>query len=229
MKRLFWSAVGVLLFGLAVLPAQATYTSLYIFGDGISTTTNNPSAGQYYYGLRRSNGRVWVEVLAQRLGLGASSTTNVNWSNSSNNWSYYGQYSPNLVVNLNSFKKPSDAATALFVVWVNNADFVGDMGNIYPSLNLALWTNAINQSLSNHWQIITNLYYAKGARALVMPNAVDITEIPQYDSYPANTKIFIRNRVIDFNTAFTANIVNRARTSLPRSNDLRTGFFCPAR
>ena len=225
MKRLFWSAVGVLLFGLAVLPAQATYTSLYIFGDGISTTTNNPSAGQYYYGLRRSNGRVWVEVLAQRLGLGASSTTNVNWSNSSNNWSYYGQYSPNLVVNLNSFKKPSDAATALFVVWVNNADFVGDMGNIYPSLNLALWTNAINQSLSNHWQIITNLYYAKGARALVMPNAVDITEIPQYDSYPANTKIFIRNRVIDFNTAFTANIVNRARTSLPGLTIYEPDFF----
>ena len=56
-----------------------------------------------------------------------------------------------------------------------------DMGNIYPSTNIVTWTNAINQSLTNHWNIITNLYYAKGARTLVMPNAVDITEIPEYD------------------------------------------------
>jgi phospholipase/lecithinase/hemolysin len=227
MKRMFQFIIGVLLLGLVVLPTKGAYTSLYIFGDGISTTTNNPSAGQYYYGLRRSNGRVWVEVLAQRLGLGANSITNVNWSNSTNNWSYYGQYSPNLVVNLNSFKRPTDAATALFVVWVNNADFVGDMGNIYPTYGTSItqWTNAINQSLSNHWQIITNLYYAKGARTFIMPNAVDITEIPQYDSYPANTKSFIRNRVIDFNTAFSTNIVNRARTSLPGITIYEPDFF----
>ena len=95
MKRLIQFTVGALLFGLAVCPAQAAFTSIHIFGDGISTTTNNPTPSQLYYGynLRQSNGRVWVEVLAQRQGLGANSITNVSWSNSSNNWSYYGQYS----------------------------------------------------------------------------------------------------------------------------------------
>jgi len=224
MKRLIGFAAVILLFGLVVVPAQATFTSLYIFGDGISTTTNNPCAGQYYYGLRRSNGRVWVEVLAQRQGLGANSTTNVNWSNTTNNWSYYGQYSPNLVANLNGFNKPSDAATALFVVWVNNADFVNDMGIIYPSLNVAAWTNAINQSLTNHWKVITNLYYAKGARTLVMPEAVDITEIPQYNGCPAADKSFIRQRIIDFNTGFTV-ILNQARTSLPGLTIYEPDFF----
>jgi hypothetical protein len=217
-------AAVILLFGVVIVPARATFTSLYIFGDGISTTTNNPSAGQYYYGLRRSNGRVWVEVLAQRQGLGANSITNVNWSNSTNNWSYYGQYSSNLVQNLNSFRAPSNAATALFVVWVNNADFVNDMGTIYPSLNLVTWTNAICQSLSNHWRIITNLYYAKGARTLVMPKAVDITEIPQYNSCPATDKSFIRQRVIDFNSGFTA-LLNQARMSLPGTTIYAPDFF----
>src|SRR5476651_1722440 len=112
MKLLVQFTIITLFLGLAALPAQAAFTSLYIFGDGISTTTSNSFAGQYYYGLRCSNGRVWVEVLAQRLGLGANSISNVNWSNSTNNSSYYGQYSPNLAANLNNFKTPPDAATA---------------------------------------------------------------------------------------------------------------------
>jgi hypothetical protein len=219
--------VGFLLFGSAVFPAQSAFTSLYIFGDGICTTTNNLLAGQYYYGLRRSNGRVWVEVLAQRLGLGANSITNVNWSNSTNNWSYWGQYSPNLVTNINNFPKPLDAATALFIVWVNDADFDDDMGNLYTDYgtNITQWTYAINQSLTNHWNIITNLYYAKGARTLIMPKAVDITEIPQFNTISStNDKSFIRQRIIDFNTAFTT-LLNQARTSLPGITIYEPDFF----
>ena len=229
MKNLVRFTAGILLFGLAVCPAQAAFTSLYIFGDGISTTTNNPTPGQLYYGynLRQSNGRVWVEVLAQRLGLGANSITNVNWSNSGNNWSYYGQYSPNLMTSVSHFVKPPDAQTALFVVWVNNADFVNDMATVYPSTNMVTWTTAINQSLANHWNVITNLYYAKGARTLIMPNAVDITEIPAYDnlilSAPA-TRNFIRQRIISFNTSFAA-LLNQARTSLPGITIYEPDFF----
>ena len=218
-KNLVRFAAGVFLVGHLIYPAKAAFTSIYIFGDGISTTTNNPLAGSTYYGLRRSNGRVWVEVLAQRQGLGNNSVTNVNWFYSSNNWSYYGDYSSNLVQNVNSFHRPPDAATALFVVWVNNADFVDDMGKIYPSTNIVTWTNAINLSLSNHFKAVTNLY-GKGALTLIMPNAVDITEIPEYDglfiSAPAD-KSFIRQRVVDFNTGFIATL-NRARTNCPGLN-----------
>lgn len=225
MKTLIQLTAGVLL-SVAVCPAQGAFTSIHIFGDGISTTTNNPTAGQYYYGLRQDNGRVWVEVLAQRLGLGANSVTNANWSNSPNNWSYYGQYSPNLATAINHFSKPADTNTALFVVWVNNADFVNDMATIYPSTNIVTWNNAINQSLSNHWNIITNLYYAKGARTLIMPNAVDITEIPAYDglimSAPA-TRNFIRQRIISFNTSF-AGLLNQAR-ALPGIVIYEPDFF----
>ena len=229
MKKLFQFIVGILLFGLIAFPAQATFSSIYIFGDGVCTTTTNRVAGLTYYGLRNSNGRIWVEVLAQQLGLTNNywystngsihvsytnlSASTTNWSYSSNNWSYFGQYSSNLVTYLKTFAAPADASNALFIVWVNDADFVNDMGKIYPSTNIVTWTNAINSSLTNHYTIITNLY-AKGARTLVMPNAVDITEIPQYDNLSSANKNFIRQMAIGFNTAFTTWLSN-AMISLP--------------
>ena len=149
--------VGFLLFGSAVFPAQAAFTNLYVFGDSISATTDNPTLGPNFYGRRYSNGRVWIEVLAQRQGLTLYPT---------NNWSYFGNTSTSMVANVSSFH--SNATNALFVIWVNNADLY------YPAqngTNMNVWTNAINQSLTNHFKAITNLYYAKGARTLIMPNA----------------------------------------------------------
>ena len=179
-----------------------------------------------FYGLRKSNGRVWVELLAQQLNLTNNfwysnsvanhlsytnlSASTTNWSYSSNNWSYYGDDSPNLVANVNHFVAPTNASNALFIVWVNDADFVDDMGAIYPSTNIVTWTNAMNQSLSNQWQAVTNLYFAKGVRTLIMPNAVDITEVPAYDK--SANKSFIRQRIIDFNTAFTSMLSNAMAT-----------------
>jgi phospholipase/lecithinase/hemolysin len=239
-KGYIWFTLCILLFGLGVPHSKAAFTSLYIFGDGVSTTTNNPSAGILpYYGLRRCNGRVWVEVLAQQLNLTNNywysnnianqvSYTNLtasstNWSYSSNNWSYYQDYSSSLVANVSTFAAPPNASNALFVVWVNDADFVNDMGTIYPSTNIVTWTNAINQSLTNHYMAITNLY-AKGVRTLVMPNAVDITEIPYYDTYPAASKSFIRQMVIYFNSAFSATLSN-AMTSCPGLQIYEPDFF----
>ena len=88
-----------------------------------------------------------------------------------------------LVQNLNNFPAPTDASTALFVVWVCDADFVGFISSYGPKTpgdtNTTVWTNAISLSLSNHFQALTNLYL-KGARTLIMPNAVDITVVPYY-------------------------------------------------
>jgi len=189
--------VGILLFGSAVFPAQATFTSLYIFGDSISCTTSNTDIGPLYYGQRYSNGRVWVEVLAQRQGLTLYSTNNI---------SGFGNTSSNVVIAINSFIAPSDVSTALFVIWVNDADL------FYPAYNnvsLISWTNAINQSLTNHFKIITNLY-AKGARTLIMPNVVDLSTIPEFNN-SSNTNL-IHQKCLYYNVAFT-NTLNRARTN----------------
>ena len=210
-----WIAV-VLVSGPAVLTAQAAFNALYVFGDGVSTTTAiiDPSVAYLYYGNRYCNGRVWVEVLAQRQGL---------TYDSSNNLSYFGQYSPNLVTNVNQFSAPTNADASLFVVWVNDADFVWDMSNIYPSTSLDTWNNAISNSLANHLTAIQTLY-AKGARTLIMPNAVDITDVPEYSGMSAGDRSFVLGRVVYFNAGF-ATMLNQARASLPGLTIYAPDFF----
>jgi len=190
----------ILLLGSVVFSTASAFNSLYVFGDGVCTTTNN-SPGPYtnsYYGNRNCNGRTWVEVLAQRQGIGIS-----------NNWSYFGQFSGPMVTNVNNFKAPADANKDLFVVWAADADFVGFMSY---SFTTNVWNPLISKSLTNHFNIITNLY-AKGVRTLILPNAVDVGKIPEYNQ-DASIKSFVRGRTIYFNTNLIAT-VNRAKAICP--------------
>ena len=224
----FW---GMILLPLLLAPAaRAAFSSIYIFGDGTSATAYapiNPSSASYY-GYRYSNGRSWVEVLAQRQGLGASSLTSTNWNYSTNNRSYYGHYSSLLVSNVNSFISPPNATNCLFIVWVANADFVADIENNGPpsNTNLLTWTNALNQHLTNHFRAITNLY-AKGMRTLVAPNAVDLTKVPQYNGSTVSApgyRSFVRQRIIDFNTAYS-NRLNQIQAISPGLNIVQVDMF----
>ena len=202
--------VGFLLFGPVVFPAQAAFTALYVFGDALSTTTNNTSGLPYYYGLRYSNGRVWVEVLAQRQGL---------TYDSNKNWSYFYNTSTTLVANVSSFTAPANASNALFVIWVNCADLW--FPAYYSGTSMAQWTSAINQAQTNHYKAVTNLY-AKGARTLIMPNAVDVSTIPAFDNSPNAS--FIHLRCLDYNVAFS-NTLNQIRASCPNLVLYTPDFF----
>ena len=240
-KNLIGFAVGLLLFGLAVCPAHAGFTSLYIFGDTVSATTNNSGlypSGTNFFGRRYINGRVWVEVLAQEQELTNNywystnrsfpvfytnlTSLTTNWFYSSNNCSYYADDSGELVKNAAAFATPPGTTNALFIVWVNNADFVDALPN--NATNIVLWTNSINQFLTNHFKAVTNLY-AKGARTLIMPNAVDISAAPAFRHYLAATNGFLRQRVIDFNAAFTTTLMNRLRTNCPDITIYVPDFF----
>ena len=197
-------------FGGLFFSAHANFSSIYVFGDSLSSTATNgvigTSATNLYYGPRYSNGRAWVEVLAQRQGLGANSISNFNWAYSSNNLSYYYHLSSNVVTDVKNFTAPANASNCLFVVWVANADFVADMLTFGPpdnGTNIVTWTNNINQSLTNHFNIITNLY-AKGCRTLVAPNAADVTTIPQWNASGAAYRAFVRQRISSFNTNYAA-------------------------
>ena len=215
----FWGMILPLL--LLAPAATASFSSLYIFGDAVSATTNNITGSTNYYGRRYSNGRSWVEVLAQRQGFGATSLTSTNWNYSSNNVSFYGHYSYLLVTNVNNFVAPANATNCLFIVWVANADFVGDIadfnvgdpGNPSQGTNLVAWTNAINQHLTNHFRALTNLY-AKGMRTLIAPNAVDLMKVPQYNGAPAGYRAFFHQRIIDFNNGYS-NRLNQVKASSP--------------
>ncbi len=199
----------VLLSGLAVLPASAAFSSLYVFGDGVCTTTASPDPPSLFYGSRFCNGRVWVEVLAQRQGLTLSSSQNM---------SYYAHTSTNLLTN--SFSLPAAATNWLFVVRVCDADFVGDIENL--PINSTTWNNYINRSLTNHFRIVTNLY-ANGARTLIMPNAVDLTMVPNY--FNNQNKTFIRQKIADFNTGLATTVVNQIKARCPGITVYVPDFF----
>ncbi|MGA2853653.1 MAG: SGNH/GDSL hydrolase family protein [Verrucomicrobiota bacterium] len=210
MKTSLQFTIGILLFGLAVLPAHAAFNSLYVFGDALSTTTNNTSGLSCYYGQRFSNGRVWVEVLAQRQGL--------TYDAAKNN-SYYDHNSAELVTELNSFTAPSDVTNDLFIVWVCNADTF-DAASVPDTSNQ--WVAAINQAQTNHLQIITNLY-AKGVRTLILPNVVDISEIPAFNAGTTLTNVEHAG-CVDYNFAFS-NTINQARALCPGLNIYAPDFF----
>jgi phospholipase/lecithinase/hemolysin len=200
----------VLLLGAAVSPARGEFTALYVFGDGISTTTNNTSGLPYYYGKSYSNGRVWVEVLAQRQGL---------LYDPNKNWSYFYNSSTTLVTHVNSFNAPTNATNALFIVWVNCADLW--FPATYAGTTMSTWTAAINQSQTNHYRAATNLY-AKGVRTLIMPNAVDVSTIPEFNG--SGNAGFIHQRCLEYNVAFS-NTLNRIRATCTNLTLYTPDFF----
>ena len=215
MKSLLQFTETISIFAAVLFQAHADYTSLYVFGDALSTTTNNnvtfPTSTNYY-GKRFSNGRVWVEVLAQRQGLPYDFNKN---------WSYFDCNSSNLVTNVKNFNAPADATNALFVIWVNNSDLF-DVFEPDANTNPGDWTDAINRSQTNYFQAITNLY-AKGLRTLIAPNAVDLSKVPNFNIYTTTTN-FLRQRCIDYNTNFAATL-NQARAACPELTIYSPDFF----
>jgi phospholipase/lecithinase/hemolysin len=210
MRILFQSAIGVLLFGLVVLPARAAFNSLFVFGDSLSATAD-PSApgGTYFYGQRDSNGRVWVEVLAQRQGL--------TYDASKNN-SYWNHTSAEVAADLNNFTAPSDVGSDLFIIWVCNADTY-DAASVLDTPSQ--WLVAINQAQASHLQIITNLY-ARGVRTLILPNAVDISKIPAFNA--GSLTGVMHDGCVAYNVAFS-NTISQARALCPGLKIYAPDFF----
>ncbi len=214
--RQFTICMGLLVV-LGIHQSQAAFTSLFVFGDGATSTTNNSFAG--YYEKRFCNGRVWVELLAQ--------WQNVNFP-TNNNWSLFGHSSHDLTNNVNTFVAPGDASNALVAIWVADADIVNNLNNNsfgppYDNSKLAIWTNSLNATASNHAIAIQTLYN-KGIRTLVMPNAVDLTKVPVYTDLSAANKSFVRQRTIEFNTQFTA-VISNAMTAHPGLKIVQPDIF----
>ena len=188
--KVLLSAILLSLLAFPILPqASASFSSMYVFGDGVSATNDptTPVSDPLLYGRRNCNGRVWVEVLWQWQG---------HAFDDAKNRSSFGNISEDVVADTVSFTPPGDVGTAMFVIWCANADFVE-----FFYTGSTAWTSFINDSISRHVQAVTNLYN-KGARTFVMPNAVDIMATPNYNDFDPSEKAFVRQKVIEFNTAF---------------------------
>jgi len=183
--------------GPALLSAQSNFSSIHVFGDGVCTTTDQDSTLTSYYGDRYCNGRVWVEVLTQWQGLSYVEA---------NNDSFFGQNTTDLLVSLAGYTPPIDVATALYVVWANDGDFVGffqDAESSFPldASNDTAWDTFVSATVDGHEDVIETLH-GLGVRVLVLPKAVDIAAAPFYASLSVAERSYVRGKIAQFNTAF---------------------------
>ena len=139
------------------------------------------------------NGRTWVQVISEWQGIPYDEGKND---------SFFGHDSDELLDSLLGFTAPADVDTALFVVWVNNADLVVWLND--PNLSdyvEAEWQAVIDDAVDAHESAINSLY-ADGVRELVLPLAVDITRLPAFSGVTA--KAFVKEQVGYYNSELQA-------------------------
>ncbi|MEH2284096.1 MAG: SGNH/GDSL hydrolase family protein [Nostoc sp.] len=165
------------MFPLKILAAQ-NYEDIYVFGDSFSDTGNAfnatnrtfPPSPTYFDG-RFSNGSVWVEYLAQDLGLSFNPRTNFAFGGATtgvDNISIPGY--PGLKQQIASFtaENPSANPNALYIVWAGANDYFSYFGGGVPNPN---------QAVTNISAAVTSLA-AIGAQDIMVVNLPDLGKFP---------------------------------------------------
>jgi phospholipase/lecithinase/hemolysin len=165
------------MFPLKILAAQ-NYEDIYVFGDSFSDTGNAfnatnrtfPPSPKYFDG-RFSNGQVWVEYLAQDLGLSFNPRANFAFGGATTGVDNISVPEfPGLQRQIASFiaENPSANPNALYIVWAGANDyfsyFVGGVPN--P-----------NQAVANISAAVTSLA-AIGAQDIMVVNQPDLGKFP---------------------------------------------------
>ncbi|MBD2436840.1 SGNH/GDSL hydrolase family protein [Nostoc sp. FACHB-110] len=147
-------------------------TQLYVFGDSLSdagmvfqsTGGMYPPSSTYFQG-RYSNGRVWIEYLADRLHLNSKQTNNFAYGGATTG-NLSSSYVPSLLTQVQSFTQTHQKANqnALYVVWAGANDYLQGVNNsTYPVENV---TTAIAS--------LTNV----GAKKILVGNLPDLGKLP---------------------------------------------------
>lgn len=148
MKRLLikfiWLLAGVHLFlGISLSPARANVISeLVVFGDSLSDTGNlfDATGGVFppplsgYDNGRFSNGPIWIEALADRLGIAVPIPnrfvgTNYAWGGAETGFGLSFQNTPNIGEQINAFLAGNTPMSdQLLVIWGGSNDFNNAVG-----------------------------------------------------------------------------------------------------
>ena len=175
MKQQFFAAVlAFLAFMVALIlstPRSNSIAELYVFGDSLSDMgmVFRMTGGMYppnptYYKGRYSNGRVWVEYLAERLKLPSERVTNFAYGGATTGSSSI--VVPGLLAQVQSFTQAHQRTNpdALYVLWAGANDYLqGASSATIPVENL---TGAI-ASLA-----------AVGAKNLLVANLPNLGQLP---------------------------------------------------
>lgn len=148
------------------------YSEIYLFGDSLSDTgrlfaaTNLPPAP--YFEGRMSNGKLWIEELADTLNLTYNPDTNFAWAGAtSGTTNLFGDDLPGLQQQLDSYLKNHSTAdaNALYVVWAGANDFSNGVPDI---------TNTINNIIT-----VVSKLHQHGAKHILVPNLPPLDKTPR--------------------------------------------------
>ncbi|MBD2244269.1 SGNH/GDSL hydrolase family protein [Nostoc sp. FACHB-888] len=179
MQRKQWflrTGLALLIFIMVVAAKfmDKTYSirEIYVFGDSLSDTgmVFRATGGMYppnptYFQGRYSNGRVWIEYLAESLHLSSKQTNNFAYGGSTTG-SVGNNYVPSLLNQVQSFTQTHQQTNsdALYVLWAGANDYLQGVSNAtIPVKNV---TTAINS--------LTDV----GAKKILVANLPDLGQLP---------------------------------------------------
>ncbi|WP_165070221.1 SGNH/GDSL hydrolase family protein [Paludisphaera rhizosphaerae] len=186
------------------------YTGLIVFGDSLSDVGNTYAAAGMppapYYGGRYSNGPIWVEYLAQKLGIAAPTPsylggTDYAWgfAQSSGGFTYPpeagGAGVPNLLTQIGGFVQAGGTldSTKLVSIWAGANDFLNNGVTDY------------NQVADNIVTAITSLAAVGGTQFLVGGLPL-LGTLPATLSQPPQVQALLNQLTLAFNMTLEAKL-----------------------
>ncbi len=153
-------------------PSSGQINELYVFGDSLSDMGNvfRASGGLYppnspYFQGRYSNGRVWVEYLADRLNLSATQINNFAYGGATSG-SDRNSLVPGLLTQAQSFTQSHKSinSNALYVLWAGANDYLQG-------------ASSATMAVENMTRAIASLA-GVGAKNVLVANLPDLGKLP---------------------------------------------------
>ncbi|MGV0026494.1 SGNH/GDSL hydrolase family protein [Phormidesmis priestleyi] len=178
---------------LTTLPKSAdaaSFSNLYVFGDSLSDVGNTLNATKifpdapFYASGRFSNGPVWVEDLASKLGKPVTTENDFAFggarTGSDNGLS---SLFPGLQQQVNAFTAKNTQADgdAIYILWAGANDYLNEQLDLSNSL---VAQTTINTAVTNLSSAITNLAKV-GAKNFLIPNLPDLGKLPRVNQSPS--------------------------------------------
>jgi phospholipase/lecithinase/hemolysin len=210
MKMLRRAVIAVLALGiLSPATARAGPTQIIAFGDSLIDTGNVFAAtGQLpapYYDGRFSNGPVWVEYLAGRLGIAAPTPsltggTDYAWGGAETGFGLSAAGTPNINSQVATFLASNTPGAGQLVVLDGGANdfFIGQTNPAVPVANLAAAITALAGA---------------GERTFVVQNLPQLGEIPASAGLPQAQRVALDQLTLAYDSLLSSTL-DQLRSSL---------------
>jgi thermolabile hemolysin len=173
-----------------------SFTALYAFGDSLSDTGRNPpSQASSYFNGRYSNGPLWVEYLSANLGLPY---------NAANNFAVSGSVTSDLQAEIAGLPASPNLSSALFTIESGGNDF---LQNANLGTNDPAWSVVVSNAVVNFTNAVGTLY-TNGAREILVATLSNVGQIPLFNSFSANYRIYVGLKVAAFNSQLVSALTN---------------------